>query len=162
VLQPLDKLNEAVKNYEHALNLYQQVGDRLGEANVLQTMGEVQLLHDDLDGALKYFERALVLYRQVGSKLGEAYCYQAQGNVKFEQGNYQQALTLHTSAYLLFQQLQDEYSQARLLYYRSLVYEALDEQPRALQDAEEAFIIAERLHLPYVDLFHQRVEALRR
>ena len=115
----------------------------------------------EMQAALASYEQALTLFRQVGDRLGEANCYLAQGRVALEQENYSKALTLHTEAYQLYQQIQDAYSQARLLYYRSLVYEAMDEQHSAIQDLEKALVIALRLSLPFIDLLRQRLEALK-
>ena len=88
--------------------------------------------------ALASYEQALSLFRQVGDRLGEANCYLAQGRVVLEEGDLDKALALHTDAYQLYQQIQDGYSQARLLYYRSFVYEAMDKQSLAIQDIEAA------------------------
>jgi len=155
------EMQAALASYEQALTLFRQVGDRLGEANVLQAMGDVQQFRKEMQAALASYEQALTLFRQVGDRLGEANCYLAQGRVALEQENYSKALTLHTEAYQLYQQIQDAYSQARLLYYRSLVYEAMDEQHSAIQDLEKALVIALRLSLPFIDLLRQRLEALK-
>jgi len=124
-------------------------------------MGDVQQFRDDREAALQSYEQALTLFRQVGDRLGEANCYLAQGRVLLEQGNPDKALALHTDAYRLYEQMQDGYSQARLLYYRSFVYEAMDKQSLAIQDIETALVIAERLDLPFIDFFHQRLNALK-
>ena len=162
VLQFRKDMQAALASYEQALSLYRQVGSKLGEANVLQAMGDVLQFRKDMQAALASYEQALSLYRQVGSKLGEANCYLAQGSVALEEENYQRALTLHTDAYNLYQQIQDYYSQARLLYYRSLVYGALNEQSLAMQDLEAALLISQRLNLPLIAIVQQRLDELRK
>jgi tetratricopeptide (TPR) repeat protein len=114
-----------------------------------------------MQAALQSYEQALLLFRQVGDRLGEANCYLAQGRVALEQKDYQKALTLHTDAYRLYQHIQDAYSQARLLYYRSLVYEAMNEKTFAVVDIETALSIAQALNLPFVDLLQKRLEELK-
>jgi tetratricopeptide (TPR) repeat protein len=96
----------------------------------------------------------------VGSKLGEANCYLALGRVALQQEDYQKALTLHTSAYQLYRKIQDGYSQARLLYYRSMVYEAMQELRLAIEDMQNALAIAQSLDLPFLDLFQERLDDL--
>ena len=155
------QLEAAQDLYEQALGLFRQVGDRLGEANVRKALGDVQQFRKEMPAALESYEQALGLFRQVGSKLGEANCYLAQGRVALAQENYQEALALHTDAYRLYQHIQDGYSQARLLYYRSLVYEAMNEQKLAIADIESALPIAQALNLPFVDLLQQRLGELR-
>ena len=155
-------LDAALASYEQALSLFRQVGSSLGEANVRKAMGDVQQFRDDRDAALASYEQALSLFRQVGSSLGEANCYLAQGRVALQQEAYQKALTLHTDAYQLYQHIQDGYSQARLLFYRSLVYEAMKEQKRAITDVEVALTIAQQLDLPFIDLFQNRLDELQK
>jgi hypothetical protein len=71
-------------------------------------------------------------------------------------------LTLHTDAYQLYQHIQDGYSQALLLFYRSLVYEAMNEQKRAITDVEGALTIAQQLDLPFIDLLQERLDELQK
>ena len=153
-------MSAALASYEEALKLYRQVGARLGEANVRKAIGDVQQFRKELEAALASYEEALKLYRQVGDRLGEANCYLAQGRVGLAQGDYQKALRFYIDAYQLYQQIQDRYSQARLLYYRSFVYEAMNEPVLAIQDIETALVIAQRIDLPFLDLFQQRLGEL--
>ncbi len=153
-------MQAALASYEQALGLYRQVGDRLGEANVLQAMGDVQQFRDEREAALASYEQALGLYRQVGSKLGEANCYLAQGRVARQQEDYQAALAMQTRAYQLYGEIQDQYSQARLLYYRSFVFESMQYRQQAIEDIETSLAIAIPLELPFVDLLQKRLEEL--
>ncbi|MCS6883035.1 MAG: tetratricopeptide repeat protein, partial [Oscillochloridaceae bacterium] len=57
---------EAIRFLERALTLYRQVGDRLGEAHVLQGIGDVQQFRKEMDAALGSYAAAQALYRQVG------------------------------------------------------------------------------------------------
>ncbi len=153
-------LETALECYEVAYSLYRQVGDRLGEANVRKAMGDVQQFRDDREAALESYEQALGLFRQVGDRLGEANCYMAQGNMALEQEDYQTALSLHDKAYQLYQQIQDRYSQVALLYYRSLVYEEMNERSLAIQDIEQSLITAQLLDLPQIELLQERLDEL--
>ncbi|MEM7062205.1 MAG: tetratricopeptide repeat protein, partial [Cyanobacteria bacterium P01_B01_bin.77] len=62
---------KALNNYEQALTLYRDVGDRLGEANTLQVVGDVLQFLKRSQEALNNYEQALTLYRDVGARLGE-------------------------------------------------------------------------------------------
>ena len=50
----------------------QRIGDRLGEANVLRAIGDVQQFRDDRDAALASYQTALTLFQAIGDRLGEA------------------------------------------------------------------------------------------
>ncbi|HKV56704.1 MAG TPA: tetratricopeptide repeat protein [Ktedonobacteraceae bacterium] len=155
------KMDAAVGCYEEALSLYRQVGDRLGEANVRKAMGDVQQFRDEREAALASYEQALGLFRQVGDRLGEANCYLAQGRVARQQEDFQSALTLQTRAYKLYQDIHDQYDQAVALYYRSFVFESMQEREQAIEDIETSLAIAIPLDLPFVDLLRERQEKLR-
>ncbi len=53
---------------------YHDVGDVLGEANCIKSLGEIALRRSDHDGARQRYEAALPLYQKVGDVLGEANC----------------------------------------------------------------------------------------
>ena len=119
------------------------------EANRAFHLGRVQQLRDQYDDALASYADALRLFQQVGDRLGEANCFLAQGRVALQQDGYRNSLGLHNKAFQLYRDIGDRYSQARLLYYRSFVYEATGERERAIADAEQAGAIARSLNLPY-------------
>ncbi len=63
MLQFLNRRDEALSRYEQALSFYRQIGDRLGEANVLQELGK---LEDDPQQGLGFLQQAQNLYQQIG------------------------------------------------------------------------------------------------
>jgi tetratricopeptide (TPR) repeat protein len=72
VQQFRDDRDAALTSYHEALTLYRALGARLGEANVLQAIGDVQQFRKELDAALTSYHEALTLYRALGARLGEA------------------------------------------------------------------------------------------
>jgi exonuclease VII small subunit len=67
-----DKLDEAQASFERAIELHRQAHDVLGEANDVQSLGDVYLRRSKLDEAQASFERAIELHRQAHDVLGEA------------------------------------------------------------------------------------------
>lgn len=63
---------EIAQRLQCALAAAQRAGDRLGEANVLQAIGDVQQFRKETNAALESYQQALRLYRDVGDRLGEA------------------------------------------------------------------------------------------
>ncbi len=151
---------QAGVQFQQALTLYQQVGSRLGEANTRLAIGEFQRFRADLDAALASYQQALTLYQQVGSRLGEANCYTSLGRTASTQKRYQEALNFYARAEALYQDIKDHSSQMLLRYYRSFTHEAYGNRSAAIQDMEMAVQIAERLKLPQLGLFRQRLEDL--
>ena len=94
----------ALESYRQALELFRQVGARLGEANVLKAIGDVQQFRDDRDAALASYNDALKLFRAVGAKLGEANVLASLSRLSLQQGDprtaeqhLKQAVALHES-----------------------------------------------------------------
>jgi tetratricopeptide (TPR) repeat protein len=63
----------------------------LGEANDVQSLGDVYLRQDKLDEAQASFERAIELHRQAHNVLGEANSLQSLANLYLRQDNLQEA-----------------------------------------------------------------------
>jgi tetratricopeptide (TPR) repeat protein len=156
-----DDYDAALASYQQALTLFEQVGDRLGEANTRRAIGDVQQFRADYDAALASYQQALTLFEQVGDRLGEANCYTSLGLTASAQKQYSEALRFYARAEALYQAIEDNYSQTLLRYHRSFTHAAYNNRSAAIQDMEVAVQIAERLKLPQLGLFRQRLEELR-
>ncbi len=71
----------AVEHFEQALGLFRDIGAKLGEANVLKAIGDVQQFRKQLDAALESYQKALGLFRDIGDRLGEANVLKAIGQM---------------------------------------------------------------------------------
>ncbi|MGE0684898.1 MAG: hypothetical protein AB7P69_28800, partial [Candidatus Binatia bacterium] len=89
-----------------ALSLATAAGAKLGQANVLQAIGDVQSFRDDKEAALASYDQALRLFTEVGAKLGQA-------NVYLAQGQLQNDVSLLDRALGLYEKIGDRYSGAR-------------------------------------------------
>jgi hypothetical protein len=74
--------DDAEARYHEALPIYRQIGDRLGEANTLQALGDAALSLDRYDDAEARYHEALPIYRQIGARLGEANTLLGQGRLR--------------------------------------------------------------------------------
>jgi tetratricopeptide (TPR) repeat protein len=68
--------DQARAGYGDARLLYQQAGDKLGEANALLGLGDLERKLGHGDPARADYGDALILYQQAGGKLGEQYVKQ--------------------------------------------------------------------------------------
>ena len=138
----------ALASYTQALDLFRQVGDRLGEANTRQAIGDVQAFLKDNDAALASYTQALDLFRQVGDRLGEANTRQAIGDVQAFLKDNDAALASYTQALDLFRQIgsrlgeantllavadvvrsQQEWAESKALYDQAMhLYRAIDDR----------------------------------
>ena len=67
---------------ERALALYQDLGDRRGEADALRNLGRVRYVTGDYPAATDLLERALALYQDLGDRRGEAGALHDLGRVR--------------------------------------------------------------------------------
>jgi hypothetical protein len=63
--------NAALESYEEALKLFRQVGDKLGEANVLAALNRAAVREGDVDEAEEQFGRILELRRAINNLYSE-------------------------------------------------------------------------------------------
>ena len=124
---------EAERLYGEALSVYQQIGDRLGEANVQKARGDVARMQDRYEEAERLYGEALPLYRQVGDGRGQANAQQARGDVALMQARYEEAERLYGEALPLYRQIGDRLGQASVQKARgdvALVQDRYEEAER--------------------------------
>ena len=115
VLRLAGDYTNALASAQRGLAVARQVGDRLGEANVLQAIGDVQQFRDDRAGALASYGQALDLFRQVGDRLGEANVLQAIGDVQQFRKEMAGALASYGQALDLFRPVGARLGEANVL-----------------------------------------------
>jgi len=135
------QLDTALECYKVALPLYQQVPDRLGEANVRKAIGDVQQFRKDLDTALQSYGQALTLYQQVGDRLGEANVRQAMGEVQQLRKDTDTALQSYEQALALYQQVGDRLGEANVRKAIGDVQQFRRDLDTALQSYEQALAL---------------------
>jgi tetratricopeptide (TPR) repeat protein/transcriptional regulator with XRE-family HTH domain len=129
---------EAQARQATALRAARQLGDRLGQANVLTDLGRFRLLTDDFEGSAHVLEEALGLYRDVGSELGQANVLNSRGDMGRLIGDYAAAATDLKEALRLYRNLGDRLGQANVLTNLGIMQRLTGDYPAATRDLEEA------------------------
>jgi tetratricopeptide (TPR) repeat protein len=98
---------QATANLIEAQNLYREVGDVLGEANCVDSLGDIALLRSDHALAAERYEQALSLYREVGDLQGEANCVDSLGDIALRRSDHALAAERYEQALSLYREVGD-------------------------------------------------------
>lgn len=127
-----DSLQEAVKKYEEALQLYRVLNDRIREAMTLNTVGFIYDNIGEKEKALDYYGQALTLTRAAQDHEGEAATLNNLGFVYYSIGEKQRALAYFNEALPISRNLRNRQGEAATLNNIGMVYDSLGEPQKAL------------------------------
>jgi tetratricopeptide (TPR) repeat protein len=99
------EMKAALESYNQALELYRQVGAKLGEANVYQSLGKLQIAMNREQEGLEVLQKALDIYNEVGSLSGQANILFFMGVLLANQGELQRGIELVEKAVRLGEQI---------------------------------------------------------
>ncbi len=122
----LEELDEGLRKGKIALELFRAVGDRLGEANTLRAIGDVQRFRKENDAALESYRQALELFRAVGDRVGPTNIYWRLGRMLADNGNVQQAIPLIEQAVAFVEEIQHPIAPAWRGYLEELKVRSLN------------------------------------
>jgi tetratricopeptide (TPR) repeat protein len=126
--------------YQLALEIYKEIGSRLGEANCLQGIGDVLRFLARNAEALNHYNQAISLYCNVGSRLGEANCLKAIGDVlRFLKRN-EEALNHYNQAISLFRNVGDRIGEANIVQDLGKLQDDPVQKLEYLQQAQNLYI----------------------
>lgn len=123
----------AVSQLKTAIELYQGVGDKAGEAFAQLILGNIARDLGEKTEALKYYEKALPLFRVVGEKSGEAFTLNNIGIVYGDSGDNQKALKFFNESLSLFRAVVDKNGEANALSNIGAIYAELGDKQQALK-----------------------------
>lgn len=137
---------EALEACQTALLLYQQSGDRAGEA---ATLSVIALIHDtlaDYEQALIYYQQALLIWREIGSADGEATTLNGIALVYKGLSDYEQALAYYEQALTKWQEIGNQAWVALTLRAMAEIYHTLSDCEQALTHYEQALTVAREIN----------------
>jgi DNA-binding SARP family transcriptional activator len=139
VLERRGQLDEAIAALRRALHIFEDIGDRYGQAQAWGSIGIVLNVTGQYADALRCQQHALVIFRAVGDGPGEARTLSNLGCVYQLQRLADPAADYHHQALALFQEQGDRKAVAGTLTFLGTVYqlqgryaESIDHHRRAL------------------------------
>ena len=124
-----------------ALQIYQQVGDVLGEANCIKRLGDIALRRSQHDEARARYEEALPLYRQVSTVLGEANCIYSLGHIALRRSQHDEARARFEEALLLYRQIGSVLGEANCIHRLGDIALRRSQHDEARARFEEALLL---------------------
>jgi DNA-binding SARP family transcriptional activator/tetratricopeptide (TPR) repeat protein len=127
--------------HQTALAAARQAEDRLGEADTLGTLGELQQHNGDYPAAAASLAHALALYRDAGDRRGQAYTLRQLGLLRIVTGDYPAAAASQQQALTLFGDLGDRLGQASALTSLGLLQQQTGDHPAAAASLQRALAL---------------------
>jgi CHAT domain-containing protein len=123
---------QALKKFEESLTNWRSIGDRLGEAQALSSMGLIHRALGDTRKALDCYHQALPLFRAGGDRLGEAETLTNMAVAHQALGELKTALDFSNQALPLLRELGDRQGEVSTLNNIGSAYWASGDGPLAL------------------------------
>jgi tetratricopeptide (TPR) repeat protein len=143
----INKLDEALKNFNGALEIRKRLGLEKGVASSLNMIASVQGKLGNSAEALARYKESLSMYQRIGDKRGTAMLLMNLGANYADHAKYDEALKSTTEALTLYRDLGDEKYQALCLNNLGSIRSYMDNFQDALTSYQQAYQIHEKLKL---------------
>jgi tetratricopeptide (TPR) repeat protein len=161
IAQQRGDLDNADRLYESALIAYRQLGDRTAESVVLLNLGNLAKARKQYADAEKYYRQAIAIDEDLGDLSSLAVDYSNLGDCFLDQNKLIEARKAYKYGLKLAKQVRWDQSIATSLNGLARIDEQEGQLQRALQQAEEALQIRERLQDRHLSNTRALVERLR-
>jgi len=139
------QLPEAVEKLQQALAIYQEIGDRKAEGDILTGIGAIYTNLAEYQQALDYFQQALVIRQELNDRVNVGIILNNLGVIYDNLGQYQQALDYHQQALVIRQELSDHVGEGKTLNNLGSVYSSRGQYQQALGYYQQALAIWQEL-----------------
>jgi len=141
VAQELREYEEARQNYQQALAINIEFGDRHSQASTYGQLGTLAQELREYEEARQNYQQALAIFIQFGDRYSQARTYGQLGVLAQELREYEEARQNYQQALAIFIEFGDHYSQARSYHNLGAVAQALREYGEARQNYQQALAI---------------------
>ncbi len=134
-------LQKAIAKYEQVLQVTQSIGDRPGEATMLNNIGAVYSSLGEKQKAIDYYTKALPIFRALGERADEADVLINIGYLHSDLGKVQKAIDYYNQALPVVRAITDRPSEANILGQIGYNYNLIGEKKKALEYFNLALLI---------------------
>ncbi|AFZ23169.1 Tfp pilus assembly protein PilF [Cylindrospermum stagnale PCC 7417] len=141
VAQKLREYEEARRNYQLALAIYIEFGDRYSQARTYHNLGYVAQELREYEEARRNYQLALAIYIEFGDRYSQASTYHQLGYVAQELREYEEARRNYQLALAIYIEFGDRYEQAGTYHNLGIVAQELREYEEAQRNYQQALAI---------------------
>lgn len=138
-----NQLDAALESFQQALTLQRQMGNRLGEAVVLNNLGVTYHYQGQYEKAIASYRDSMQILWKIYDRAGIGAALNNQSITSLQVGDYRKALEFCHGAIAIFRTLGDPRREAAALNNMGIAYEKLDDYGRALGYFREALTTAQ-------------------
>ncbi|MDF5714582.1 MAG: CHAT domain-containing tetratricopeptide repeat protein [Rhizonema sp. NSF051] len=135
----------ALKSWQQALIIYQEINDREGEAKGLLNIGLVYQKQGDYPRAINYLQQGLSIARAIKYRLGEAKALGNLGSVFQDMGEYAQAIDYYQQNIAIAREIKNPQSEGIAVGNLGLAYYFLGDTPTAAKNYSQALAILRKI-----------------
>jgi len=139
------KSETAIEFLQEALNIYQEIKHRQGEAEALDNLGLVYYDIENYVKAIESFQQYLVLARELEDDEGEQTALDSLGNAYYCLEDNIKAIESHKQSLTIVQKLQDVQEEGRTLNKLGLAYAAMGSYNEAIEYYQQSLAIARKI-----------------
>ncbi len=145
LFRTIGREDDAIANFESALEIQESLADQTHEALTLSRLGETYWRMGELEVALRYQQRALAIYQRTNDPSGEGDILNKIGSVHFNKGEHREAIRYFEQALKLHREVGNQSMQAEDYNDMGAAYRYLKDPKRARPNLLKAKQIHERL-----------------
>ena len=145
ILQIQNKLKEAWKFYESAINIMKTMENTHGQATCYAKLGQMFQSHSQYDKALEYQEKALAIRIEIGDRNGEATSYGNLGTLFQSLGQYDKAREYQEKALAITTEIGDREGESTIYANLGYLFQSLGQFDKAREYQEKALSIKKRI-----------------
>ena len=144
----LGDFEEAREKYETALEICQDIDEKLAEANIFIRLGYLIMLLGNFEEAREKYETALRIYSHIDDKVGEANTFKHLGDLAVQTGDLEEARSKYETALEIYQHTDEKDGEASTLIRMSQWATLTGELSNAEANLDEAFMICRKIQNP--------------